>query len=31
MEDKNVQESENLDQLQDMQDQNTDINTESRC
>ncbi len=29
MEDKNVQESENLDQLQDMQDQNTDINTES--
>ena len=29
MEDKNVQESENFDQLQDMQDQNTDINTES--
>jgi molecular chaperone GrpE len=29
MEDKNVQESENLDQLQDTQEQNTDINTDS--
>ncbi len=29
MDDKNVQESENIDQLQDMQDQTTDINTES--